>query len=63
MFMSNMTTEGASFAVYSVIIGSDLEHFRSSIIVESETELLSLGYQDMVLRLSRRFGKPDLGLL
>ena len=54
---------GASFAVYSIIIGPDPERSRSSIIVALEPELSCLGYWDVESYLPRQFGDPELGFL
>ena len=62
-FTSSVTTEGAFFAVYSVIIGLDLERSCSPVIMALELELSHMGSQDVVSCLPLRFGKLDLGFL
>ena len=56
-------TEGASFVVYSVIIGSELERSCLYFIIALDPELLCLGFQDTELCFQHRFGKPDIGFL
>ena len=45
-FRSSVTTAGAFFAVYSVIIGFDPEQSRLSVIVALDPELLCLRYRE-----------------
>ena len=50
-----VTTAGAYLMVYSVIIGSDPERSRLSVILSLEPELLCFGSRDVVSHLPRRF--------
>ena len=63
MFTSSVTTAGASFAVYSVIVGLDPERLRLSVIVALDPGLSRLWSRDLVSCFPRWFGKPYIGFL
>ena len=54
---------GASFALYSAIIGLGLELSSLSVVEDLEPGLVCLGTRYVDSCLPRRFGEPDLGLL